>query len=327
MESLKEKLKKSFFFVNKIYVFIVFILLAFVDLTLGFYYFILSIAILVGRTFTSNIPLKSEKSFFFKTYIYKKLKHKNLKVDIWYPNKNKDKNFPLIFFCHGGGWISGFRNQSNNVSWCKFLSSKGFCVSSIDYRYGIKNDMEDILRDYNDALDFIKKNSRKLQIDKDNIILMGLSAGGHLSLLYSTYHSYMKNKNKMEGIKGVVAYYSPSDLNDIFIHENKSLFARFATKKTLKAKPEKKKEVYNYYSPLKWVSEDMVPCLIAHGKLDTIVPFNSSIKLARKLKKYNTPYKFLIHKNGDHSFDTKLKDSRTIDILEKTSIFMKNLIK
>lgn len=325
MEKLKEKLKKSFFFVNKIYIFVVFAGLAFIDFTLGFYYFILSIAILIGKTLNSHLPLQPEKDFFFKTYTYKKLSHKNLKVDIWYPSKNLGESFPLVFFCHGGGWISGFRNQANNVSWCKYLASKGFCVSSIDYRYGIKNNMEDILSDYSDALDFIKKNSEILKIDKDNIVLMGLSAGGHLSLLYSTYNSYMNNKNEMEGIKGVVAYYSPSDLNDIFIPENKSLFAKFATKKTLSAKPEDEKEVYDYYSPLRWISKDMVPCLVVHGKLDTTVPFSSSIRLVQELKKHNINCEFLVHDEGSHSFDTRLKDSKTINILEKTSLFIKSL--
>ena len=94
--------------------------------------------------------------------------------------------------------------------------------------------MEDILSDYTDALDYVRDNSEKLSLDRDNIVLMGLSAGGHLSLLYSTYYTHNDNKDRMEGIKAVVAYYSPSDLNDIFVSENKSLFAKFATKQTLK---------------------------------------------------------------------------------------------
>lgn len=326
MNNLKEKFKKSFFFVNKIYIFIIFTLLTFIDFTLGFYYFLLSIAILIGKTLISHLPLQPEKPISFKTYTYKKLSHKNLKIDIWYPTKNKEKKLPLVFFCHGGGWISGFRNQPNNVSWCKFLASKNFCVSSIDYRYGIKNDMEDILCDYSDALKFIRENNEKLNIDTDNIVLMGLSAGGHLSLLYSTYNSYMENEERIKGIKGVVAYYSPSDLNDIFTPENKSLFARFATKKTLKAKPEEKEEIYYYYSPLKWISNNMVPCLIVHGKLDTTVPFSSSVKLAKELKRHNVDYEFVVHEKAGHSFDTLFKDEKTIDILEKTSEFIKNLV-
>lgn len=156
---------------------------------------------------------------------------------------------------------------------------------------------------------------------------MGLSAGGHLSLLYSTYNSFIDDKEKMEGIKGVVAYYSPSDLNDIFVPENKSLFARFATKRTLKADPSEKKELYDYYSPINWVSKRMIPCLVVHGKLDTTVPFSSSLEFLDKLKKNNVYSDILVHKKGGHSFDTNIKDETTINILKNTMNFIKKLVK
>lgn len=327
MKKIRENLKKSYFVVNKIYLFLIFISLSLVDLTLGFYCFVLSLIIYVFKIMTSRLPLEPNKKFDYKTYTYKVSGKKSLKLDIWYPLEKYHINYPLVFFAHGGGWISGFRNQANNVSWCKYLASKGFCVASIDYRYGFKNNMDDILSDYTDALNFVKENSAKFNIDKNNIVLMGLSAGGHLSLLYSTYNSYIENYINMEGIKGVIAYYSPSDLNDIFISNNKSIFARFAAKKTLNGDPLDKKEIYDYYSPINWVSERMVPCLVAHGKLDTTVPFKSSVNLIKKLKHYNVKCEFIVHKKGRHSFDTQLKDLTTVNILEKTARFAKKMTK
>lgn len=322
MNRLVQKLRNSFFIVNKLYLLLIFLVLAIEDLTLGFYYFLISIFIYAWKTLNSRIPINVSKKFEPKTYVYKRTKNKDLKLDIWLPLKNKSTT-PLVFFCHGGGWISGFRNQPNNVSWCKYLASKGFAVASIDYRYGYKNTMGDILLDYTDALNYVRNNSKKLGVNKENIVLMGLSAGGHLSLLYSTYHTFNKNIEEMSGIKGVIAYYSPSDLNDIFVSENKSIFARFGTSQTLKGFPTEKKEIYNYYSPINWISEDMIPCLIVHGKLDTIVPFISSVKFASKLKQLNIMHDFLVHKKGGHSFDTKLKDIATVNILEKTTRFIK----
>ena len=324
MDKLKEKLKMSYFIANKIYLFIIFLFLAIEDLTLGFYYFLISAFIYAWKTLRSKVPMDVDENFESKTFVYKKTKKRKLEMDIWFPLKNNKKT-PLVFFCHGGGWISGFRNQPNNVSWCKYLASKGFAVASIDYRYGYRNTMKDILSDYTDALDYVKDNSQKLSIDKENIVLMGLSAGGHLSLLYSTYHTHNKDKKEMAGIKGVVAYYSPTDLNDIFISENKSIFAKFATKQTLKGSLTPKEEIYDYYSPINWVSEDMIPCLIAHGKMDTTVPFKSSIKFAKKLKQFKIKYTFLVHRKGGHSFDTKLEDVGTINILERTARYIRKV--
>lgn len=328
MNKLKEKLKNSFFFINKIYVFLIFIWLSFVDLTLALAYFILSIFIFLFKTLKAKVPIKTKKKFEMQTYVYKETDELDLKVDIWYPNKVRDK-YPLVYFCHGGGWISGFRNQPNNISWCSMLADRGFAVASIDYRYGYKNTMLDILSDYGDGLKFLKDNSEDFKLDIDNISLVGLSAGGHLSLLYSCYFTFLGENGKkfMEGIRSVVGYYSPTNLEDLVVDDSKSLLARFGIKQTLKGSPTREKDIYSFYSPITYLGENMIPVLLAHGEEDRTVPFSSSVKFCKKLLDYKIPYEFLIHKTADHSFDTTLKDYTTINILEKTIRFMKKYLK
>lgn len=319
---IKENFENSYFLVNKIYLFVIFIFISISDLTLGLLYFVLSLIIYSKNILTASVPMKVNEKIESETYIYKKTESKDLKIDVYYPNNNSTSN-PVIYFCHGGGWISGFRDQPNNVSWCQFLASRGFVVTSIDYRYGYNNNMLDLSSDYFDGLEFIKTNSKKLKIDRNNIILMGLSAGGHLGLLYSTF-STCNNYNKyMDGIKAIVAYYPPTNLKDMMDNEkSKSLLVKFATAKTLEDSPSQIKDVYSYYSPNSWVTAKMIPSLIVHGKKDSIVPFSSSVEFTRLLKEYGIDHEFLVHKNANHSFDTKLTDYRTIDILEKTIRFM-----
>ncbi len=324
MNKLKEKLKNSFFIINKVYVFLIFIWLSFVDFTLAIVYFAISILVFVFKTLKAKVPINTNKKFKMITLVYKKTSKLDLKVDIWYPNKNK-KTYPLVYFCHGGGWISGFRNQPNNISWCNLLADRGFAVASIDYRYGYKNTMMDILSDYTDGLKFLRDNKDRLGLDMDNISLVGLSAGGHLSLLYSTYFTSIGDRGKayMEGIRSVVAYYSPTNLNYLLMDDNKSLFSKFAIRQTLKDSPTKFEDVYNFYSPISYLTENMVPVLLAHGEEDKTVPFISSVEFSNKLTTLGVANDFLIHKTADHSFDTSLKDYATINILEQTIRFMK----
>lgn len=325
MKKLRKKLKSSYFVVNKVYLFLLFILFLIGDLALGFYYFLISLFVYIWKILRSKIPMEVNGSFHPQTYLYKETEDKDLKLDIYYPDTIRNK-YPLVFFSHGGAWVSGFRNQPNNVSWCRYLASKGFAVASIDYRFGYKNNMDDILSDYTDALEYIKENSNSLSIDKDNIVLMGLSAGAHLALLYSTYYSFNKDTEKMKGIKGVVSYYAPTDLTCLLEFDNKSLFAKFATRQTLKNSPSEKYDPYDYYSPINWLSNNMVPTLLVHGKLDNTVPLKSSVDFAKELKSFNIDYNLLIHKKGDHSFDTQLKDRATINILRRTVIYIKKII-
>lgn len=326
MDKLKDKLKGSFFIVNKLYLFIIFLFLTISDLTLGFVYFLISIFIYLWRTLTYKVPMEVDLEIDFDTFIYKETEDKNLKLDLYYPPNKTLGKYPLVYFCHGGGWISGFRNQPNNVSWCNYLASKGFIVSSIDYRYGYKNNMDEILSDYTDGLEYLKKHSDKLGIDKENMVLMGLSAGGHLSLLYAAYNSFLDNRDRIHGIKSVVGYYSPSNLKDIFVSDNKSLFAKFATTRTLNGLPTDVEEIYDYYSPINWISQKMLPTLLVHGKLDDVVPFESTINLFKRLKDHNVACEFYVHKNAGHSFDTRLKDLTTINILEKTLRYLKKSV-
>ena len=323
MERLKEKLKDSFFIVNKLYMFVIFLFLTLEDISLGIYYFLLSGLIYLWRWFIARVPIKVDREFICETYVYKETDTKELKLDLWLPSRNK--KYPVVFFCHGGGWISGFRNQPNSISWCKFLASRNFAAVSIDYRYAYKNSIDDILSDYTDALNYIRANNEELSIDVENITLMGLSAGGHLSLLYSTYYTYKEDREKMSGIKGVVSYYGPTDLKDMLRPDTKSILSKFATRQTFKADPDKEGEVYDYYSPITWVSERMVPCFLAHGRNDNVVPYNSSVKFAKRLKDHKVKYEFLAHKSGKHSFDTYLDDIRTINILKRTIRFIKHL--
>lgn len=327
MEKIKNKIRESFFIVNKVYLFLAFILLSIENMGLGIIYFLGTLFVFLWKTLRSKVPMEVDDKIKVETVSYKTVDDKDLKIDIYYPIDKSKKNYPLVYFCHGGGWISGFRNQPNNISWCKYLASKGFIASSIDYRYGYKNTIEDLLGDYSDGLDYLKVNSNKFQIDKENIVLMGLSAGGHLALLYSSFNSFMKNEEKIKGIKSVVAYYPPSNLKDLFTDDSKSIFTRFAVSRTLKGTPISKDEIYETYSPINWVSKNMVPTLIAHGKIDKVVPFESSVKLIKKLKSLNVDSQFLVHNKGPHSFDTILKDYKTVDSIEKTIRFIRSSIK
>ncbi|MDN5342950.1 alpha/beta hydrolase [Oceanotoga sp. DSM 15011] len=323
-KSIKNFYIKSKKLIRRFYFSLLVVLSIFSSWIVLFYGFFVWIGIYIINILTSKLPLESNHYEGPSTYTYKIAEKNNLKLDIWYP-KNFKPNYPVIFFSHGGGWISGFRNQPNNVSWCKYLASQGFAIVSVDYRFGFSNKMMDILSDYSDALDFIRSNSKELRLNTKKITLMGLSAGGHLALLYSSFYSFLKNKEKMEGIKSVVAYYTPTDLTDLLDKENKSLFAKFSVITTMKGTNKDKEDEYIYFSPMHWFSKNMVPVLFVHGKEDEVVPFNSSVKSIRKLKEYNVPFEFLVHKNGGHTFEFQLKDFQTIKIINKTTSFIKRM--
>jgi len=274
-----------------------------------------------------KIPLKVEKNKYEGpfSYTYETIKNKKLKLDIYYPAK-KGTPLPVILFTHGGGWITGSRRQANDMSWCEYLASQGFAVVSMDYRFGYVNFIEDILNDYDSAYKYIIRNANKLNLDTDRVILMGLSAGAHLSLYYGIYNSN-KYKENFKNIKGIVSWYCPCDLLDLFDNDVESLFARFAIRTTMKGDPNKKREEYIDFSPINWVDEKNPPVFLVHGEKDTTVPFKSSVKMYKKLKDNNVNVKIRLHPNGNHGFEFELKDQFTIKIIQEVVYFIKNKFK
>jgi len=277
----------------------------------------------IKKSVFGNLPLEVKKgSYTDPVTVEYKRETIPLKFDLYYPSKVKSK-YPVVFFAHGGGWITGSRKLSSVTAWAKFLASRGFAVVAIDYRYGYFYRYEELIEDYNDALEYVKGHSEELYLDKDNIVLMGTSAGGALSLYYAAYNSYYNQSEKMKGIKGVVAWYSPADLLDLWSKQVDSLFAHFAVTTTMKGTPKGKLEEYKLYSPINYISERMVPTLLVHGEKDVTVPVTTSIKLNKKIEECGVPSDLLIHPKGKHSFEFELKDVLTQKFVEKTVSFIK----
>ncbi|MEN6516372.1 MAG: alpha/beta hydrolase [Fervidobacterium sp.] len=236
------------------------------------------------------------------------------KLDIFFPNLEQlrlESPKGVVLFAHGGGWISGYRRQPNNVSWYRYLVGKGFIVATIDYSRGYKAGIEKLIDELLEAVEYLSKRLEALGIDKQ-ISLIGLSAGAHLALLSA---SRIPDK-----IKCVVSYYAPCDLMDIW--KTPSLFARFSAITTLKRLPGRSKEIYEKYSPINNVSPDFPPTLLVHGLKDQMVSYTSAVKMFKALSQVGVKVKLLLHPYGDHGFEFVLKDNYAVRILEKTADFL-----
>jgi pimeloyl-ACP methyl ester carboxylesterase len=108
---------------------------------------------------------------------------------------------PVIIFSIGGGWEHGGRGDGEVPPLFRYLASLGYTMVSIDYRPGIKiakangemtkeNGTEMYLRaiqwgveDLFDATSYILKHANEWNVDKDQIVIMGGSAGATNSLV------------------------------------------------------------------------------------------------------------------------------------------------
>lgn len=105
-----------------------------------------------------------------------------------------DQPAPLLFFVHGGGWMTGDKVNPDFLSLCL---SHGISVVSINYRL-IPEAMEEkveppvraCLEDAATALQFVRSKATEWRIDKTRIAGCGGSAGG-FTVLWLAFHPDM----------------------------------------------------------------------------------------------------------------------------------------
>ena len=109
--------------------------------------------------------------------------HEENLFDIYLPAS--DAPTPILIYIHGGGFTGGSRDTSSRDDLVLPMLAEGVAVASIDYRLLQSPDTEGVIKPLSDStrcLQFIRYHHEQLNIDPDNVILMGGSAGAGTSL-------------------------------------------------------------------------------------------------------------------------------------------------
>lgn len=133
--------------------------------------------------------------------------NKDNKLDIYY-QKNNGTNKPVIVMIHGGAWLVGDKATSSVVKNKAefFVNKEDYIFVSINYRMEKNNIHPQEVSDVSYAIKWVYENINKYGGDKNNLIVMGHSAGAHLATLVTTNHKYLNNVNvPVKSIKGVVS--------------------------------------------------------------------------------------------------------------------------
>lgn len=144
-------------------------------------------------------------------------KHALQALDYW---KATSADAPLVVFVHGGGWKRGDKGNATGAAKVTHLLGQGYAVASLNYRLVPDSTVEDQASDVATAIAYLREHAAKLGFDANRIVLMGHSAGAHLSALVGTDPRYLKQAGlSMDMLSGVVlldgaAYDVPSQMGE-----------------------------------------------------------------------------------------------------------------
>lgn len=140
-------------------------------------------------------------------------------LDFWRA-RNAGAPAPLIVFVHGGGWQRGDKQTSGNSWQTPHFLSTGHAFASINYRLVPDATVEAQAEDVAMSLRYLLDKAAQLGFDRKRVVLMGHSAGAHLSALVGTDGRYLQMAGLgLNDIAGVIlldgaAYDVPSQMAD-----------------------------------------------------------------------------------------------------------------
>ncbi|MVZ64236.1 carboxylesterase family protein [Sphingobacterium sp. DK4209] len=137
-------------------------------------------------------------------------------LDLYLPQVENNKSYPVLVFIHGGGFAGGDKNAKGNVLLCQKIAEKGYAVVSINYYLylrqhkiagasagvnmkdavpadgkfhpGLETAVKHAAADTEMALQWIKDNATTYKLDANRVAISGGSAGA-MTALYTAYQS------------------------------------------------------------------------------------------------------------------------------------------
>lgn len=217
-----------------------------------------------------------------------------LKMDILKPQS--ETPLPVVVFIPGGGFVSS--NKDAYIQQKLKIAESGYIVVSIEYRTIPDCVFPQPLEDVKSAIRYLRGNAKKFNIDKDNIAIMGNSAGGYLAALVGVTNGISKFDKgdyleESSDVKAAIDIYGLSDLTSIgygYPEEVQKVHMSPAAPEALwvHGMPLRTKQLgyginddlekASAANPITYINKNSVPFLIMHGNKDTLVsPYQTEI--------------------------------------------------
>ena len=222
-----------------------------------------------------------------------------LEVMIPYTNDiNKRNNAGGIIICPGGGYSYVSLREGDSTA-LKYMD-EGYCTFVLTY--STKKSYPTPMYELACSIDYLRKNSDKYYLNKDQIAILGYSAAGHL---VSSYGYLYKNNDFLEKTKLDVENIKPNAIVSCYPVITMGVKTHIDTMKNITGNNDELKKLL---SVEKNIDSTYPPTFLWTTKADTCVPYENSLMFAEQLKKNNIEYKFVLFKHLDHgkSVGTKL---------------------
>jgi acetyl esterase/lipase len=215
------------------------------------------------------------------------------KIDIYLP-ANRTTNTKTLILVHGGGWTSGDKSEMNPIKDFIRQDLPNFAVVNINYRLADTNNTPYPMQieDISSVINHLKSNAEQYSIS-ENFGFIGISAGGHLSLLWSYGFDLDNNVKMVCSIVGPTNLTDPNYLNTTN-PELQNILNVFGSN------PDQ--SFLEEVSPFHQVTTSAPPTILFYGGQDPLVPNTQGTDLRDKLQTLNVEHEFTLYPNAGHGW-------------------------
>jgi acetyl esterase/lipase len=218
------------------------------------------------------------------------------KLDVY--QASGEQPHPTLIYIHGGGWVEG-RKEEDVLEAIPFLE-KGWSVVNVEYRLAGVSLAPAAVEDCRCALRWVIEHAKDYKFDADRIVLMGHSAGGHLSLITGMLPLSAGLDRECAGDKelrvaAIIDWFGITDVNDLLEGPNMQDYAVMWLGSLTD-----REQVARRVSPLTYVRPALPPTIMIHGDADDTVPYAHSVRLHAALDKAGVPNELLTIAGGKH---------------------------
>ena len=214
----------------------------------------------------------------------------------------RNSNGQAVLIIPGGGYeVTVDVWEGTDIA--KWFNAHGIAAAVLRYRLphaksNIEREKSPLL-DAARALRMLRANAKEWNIDKNNIGVMGFSAGGHLAATLLTHYdeSVLGEKDAIDKLSarpdfGILVYPVISMSAD-FTHEGSRYFFMGENLN---------RELMEYYSAEKQVTKDTPPTFLVHSSDDEVVDVENSIAFYKQLVANKIDAEMHLFQNGEHGF-------------------------
>lgn len=227
------------------------------------------------------------------------------KLDVYLAKS--DEPMPAMIYIHGGGWRAGSKNRI--PAWLAKAVREGWLsVVSVEYRFTDVAPHPAQVNDCVRAIQFVRHNAAKWNIDPQRLGVTGGSAGGHLTLWVALHDDAADADSKdpvekhSSRVACAVSFAGPTDwsLLDTIVHKHpayRQLLGYAPGTPAGEMESKAKRDV----SPITFVSKDDPPVMQVHGDNDVIVPIKHARDMDARLKSVGVTTELVVVAGGNHS--------------------------